>query len=208
MQHPQILENGEQVDITAEQEQALVAAGVIYDSGEGYYHIVEGKSYKDVYAVVGTLKAPKADLPDFRIVIQAKQHYTGKTLLMSVLNRALKDAGFTDVELINHDTVEYFERMTPEHLENVRNNTPQFFDKKIQLVEQPQKLSVIENGGAFDGILAELHAKVKRGDKLNEHETQQVMDELVKLPLSQLERICGFAIKEDTGPTKRLYADD
>jgi hypothetical protein len=196
MQHPQILENGEQVDITPEQAEALVAAGIIYDSGDNYYHIVEGKTYKDVYAVTGSLKSPDTTLPDFRVVIQAKRHYSGKTLLMSVLNRALKDAGFTDVEVMHDDTPEYFERMTPEQLENVRNNTPEFFSKKIQLVEQPQRLSLIENGGAFDGVLAELHAKVKRGDKLNEHETQQVMDELVKLPLGQLERICGFTVKQ------------
>lgn len=126
-----ILENGEQKDITAEQERLLVSHAVVYWTDEGYYHLVEGKTWRDVEVLL---------LPDFRITIQGKQHYSGKTLLLSILNRALIEAGFTDVAVVHDDVVEYFERMTPAQLENVRNNSPEFFAKKIELVEAVQRL--------------------------------------------------------------------
>lgn len=52
MEHPYILENGEQKDITPQQADALVEAGLIYDSGDGYYHICEGKTRKEVEAAL------------------------------------------------------------------------------------------------------------------------------------------------------------
>lgn len=52
MQHPYILENGEQKDITPQQADVLVTAGLIYDSGDEYYHICEGKTWDDVEAAI------------------------------------------------------------------------------------------------------------------------------------------------------------
>jgi hypothetical protein len=82
----------------------------------------------------------KEEQPDYRITIQGKKRQTGKTLLVSIINRALQDAGFTDVEVIHDGTPEAFQRMTAPQLENVRNNVPKFFDKKIQLVEERRLL--------------------------------------------------------------------
>lgn len=126
-----ILENGEQKDIRPDQEKLLVSHGIIYWTDEGYYHIVEGKTWRDVEALL---------VSDFRITIQSKRYYSGKTLLLSILNRSLVEAGFTDVTVDHGDGPDYFERMTPEHLENVRNNSPQFFAKRIELVELGQRL--------------------------------------------------------------------
>ena len=126
-----ILENGEQRTLREDQEKLLVSHGVIYWTDEGYYHIVDGKTWRDVEALL---------VPDFRITIQGKQHHSGKTLLLAILNRALIEAGFTDVAVIHDNTSEYFDRMTPEQLENVRNNSPEFFSKKIELVEAVQRL--------------------------------------------------------------------
>jgi hypothetical protein len=45
-----VIEESQQLDITELQEHALLAAGLIYDSGDGYYHIENGKSWADVDA--------------------------------------------------------------------------------------------------------------------------------------------------------------
>ena len=53
MENPQIIENCEQMDLTREQERILLDAGLIYDSGENYYHIVNEKTWADVDAALG-----------------------------------------------------------------------------------------------------------------------------------------------------------
>jgi hypothetical protein len=52
MKFAQIVENGEQQDLSAEQVAMLLASGIIYDSGENYYHIENGKSWADVDAAL------------------------------------------------------------------------------------------------------------------------------------------------------------
>ena len=54
---PQIIENCEQLDITPQQERALLNAGLIYDSGENYYHIENGKTWADVDALLASIAA-------------------------------------------------------------------------------------------------------------------------------------------------------
>ncbi len=50
-----ILENGEQFDLTAAQVKMLLKLNLIYDSGENYYHIADGKTYTDIeLALKGT----------------------------------------------------------------------------------------------------------------------------------------------------------
>ncbi|KWU26377.1 hypothetical protein [Burkholderia cenocepacia] len=50
-----IIENGQQLVITELQEHALLAAGVIYDSEEGYYHIENGRNWSNVDAILSRL---------------------------------------------------------------------------------------------------------------------------------------------------------
>jgi hypothetical protein len=126
-----ILENGERKDIRPDQETLLVSHGVIYWSDDGYYHLGEGQTWQAVELLL---------LPDFLITIQGRRHYSGKTLLMSILNRALAEAGFSNVVVVHGDTPEYFERMTAGHLENVRNNSPEYFTRKIELIEAGARL--------------------------------------------------------------------
>lgn len=57
-----IVENGEQLDLTEPQEHALLAAEVIYDSGDGYYHISEDKTWSEVEAAIAALKEQQASL--------------------------------------------------------------------------------------------------------------------------------------------------
>ncbi len=77
-------------------------------------------------------------------MVQGKLHHSGKTLLMSILNRALKDAGFSDIEVTHGNVPEYFERMT---LESARTLTPEIFGKKIELVEVTRRLRSEPNEG-------------------------------------------------------------
>jgi hypothetical protein len=53
MRFPQIIENCEPQDITPKEEESLVAAGIIYDSGDGFYHIASHKSWSDVDDLIG-----------------------------------------------------------------------------------------------------------------------------------------------------------
>lgn len=43
-----ILENGEQFDLTEKQAKFLVKQGLIYDSGDNYYHLTDGVEYIQV----------------------------------------------------------------------------------------------------------------------------------------------------------------
>jgi len=58
---PLIMENGEQMELTEPREHVLLAADVIYDSGDGYYHISDGKTWQDVDAAISVLKERQAE---------------------------------------------------------------------------------------------------------------------------------------------------
>jgi len=47
-QSPYILENGEQFDLTPAQARFLVKQGLIYDSGEHYFHLCDGVEYINI----------------------------------------------------------------------------------------------------------------------------------------------------------------
>ena len=56
-----VIEDSQQLDITELQEHSLLAAGLIYDSGDGYYHIDNGKSWADVDAALARLIEHQAE---------------------------------------------------------------------------------------------------------------------------------------------------
>jgi thymidylate kinase len=83
--------------------------------------------------------------PTLYVVVEGFSH-TGKSTLLALFNRALKDAGFTNVEMTGYDEHPHVvaEKATAQRMEELRKENNPLLGRKIWLIEKNRQRSSLD----------------------------------------------------------------